>query len=49
MTPVDGQPEEDEIHIEEDVDDVEPVKLASGLVPPSAADVEAHERTHIPP
>ena len=51
MAPISDQPEgeeEQEAHIEEDVDDVEPLKKARNPRLPSAADIAEHELTHIP-
>ena len=50
MAPVGDQPEGEEEHeaeIEEDVDDVEPLRKARNPRLPSAAEIAEHELTHI--
>jgi len=47
MAPLEEQAEEEEIQTE-DGEDVEPLKLARNPKLPSAADIEAHDRVHIP-
>jgi hypothetical protein len=47
MAPLEEQTEEEDIQTE-DGEDVEPLKLARNPKLPSAADIEAHDRVHIP-
>ena len=47
MAPLDEQAVEEEVHIEAETE-VEPLKLARNPKLPTAAEIEAHERVHIP-
>ena len=47
MAPLEEQQTEEEVQ-DEDGEAVEPLKLARSPKPPSAEDIEAHDRVHIP-